>query len=163
MKPDPTPPILDADNAAFLESGLSISVASRDAGHTASVAKAVACRVSGDRRRITVFVPAAPAAQVLADIRACGAIAVCFSEPMTHRTLQLKGVDAREVPVAPEDAPLIRAQAGGVVAQLHALGYAATLGRAVFPPTAEGVIAIAFAPTAGFAQTPGPQAGKRLA
>ncbi len=163
MNPDPAPPILDADNAAFLQSGLSISVASRDAGHTASVAKAVACRVSADRRRLTVFMPAAAAAQVVADIRACGAIAVCFSEPMTHRTLQLKGVDAHAVPVAAEDAPLIRAQAEGVVGQLDALGYSATLARAVFPPTAEGVIAIAFTPTAGFAQTPGPQAGKRLA
>jgi hypothetical protein len=163
MMPDPDPPILDPDNAAFLQSGLSISVASRDAGHRASVAKAVACRVSADRRRITVFVPAAPAARVVADIRACGAIAVCFSEPKTHRTLQLKGTDAREAPVAAEDEALIVAQAEGVVAQLDELGYPATLGRAVFPPTAQGVVAITFTPTAGFAQTPGPQAGKRLA
>ena len=160
---DPTPPILDPDNAAFLQSGLSISVASRDASHTASVAKAVACRVSGDRRRITVFVPAAPAAQVVASIRTSGAIAVCFSEPRTHRTLQLKGTDAREVPVAAADEPLIVAQAEGVVGQLAELGYPAALGRAIFPPTAQGVVALTFTPTAGFAQTPGPQAGRPLA
>jgi hypothetical protein len=163
MTPDPAPPILDPDNAAFLQSGLSISVASRDADHVASVAKAVACRVSDDRRRITVFLPGAPASRLVADIRACGAIAVCFSEPKTHRTLQLKGTDAREVPIAAADEALIVAQAAGVVAQLDELGYSATLGRVVFPPTAEGVVAIAFTPTAGFAQTPGPQAGRRLA
>jgi hypothetical protein len=163
MKTDSGPPILDEDNAAFLQSGLSISVASRNADHIASVAKAVACRVSADRRGVTVFVPGAPAARLIADVRACGAVAVCFSEPKTHRTLQLKGTDARVVPVAPADASLIAAQAEGVVAQLTAAGYPAQLGRAVFPPTVEGVVAITFTPAAGFAQTPGPHAGKRLA
>jgi hypothetical protein len=162
MPSDPSPPVLDENNAAFLQSGLSISVGSRDAGHIASIARAVACRVSPDRRRVTVFIPERPAEKVLADIRDCGAIAACFSEPKTHRTIQLKGVDAKVAPLEEGDAALVARQAEGLVAEMKRLGYAEALMRAIFSARAEGLAAIVFTPSAGFAQTPGPRAGSKL-
>ena len=91
--------ILDAELAAFLESGVSIHAASRDAGCVAHLSRAIGCRVDADRRRVTLFLLASQSGAILADFRANGAIAAVFSLPTSHRTVQLKGRDAALAPL----------------------------------------------------------------
>lgn len=62
---DPSP--LDAANAEFIRRGVMVSVASRDANHTPSVARAFGCRVAPDRRRVTVFLAASQPEALLRD------------------------------------------------------------------------------------------------
>jgi hypothetical protein len=86
---------LDADHAAFIQGAVSVVVSSRNSQHVPDVVRGCGCRVTRDRRRVTVLVEAARAGSVLDDIAANGLIAVVFSQPSTHRTIQLKGSDAR--------------------------------------------------------------------
>ncbi|MCX8113452.1 MAG: hypothetical protein N3D71_00050 [Burkholderiaceae bacterium] len=154
--------LLDEDNAAFIQSGLSISIASRDANNMPSVAKALACRVSPDRRRVTVYASTTKAAQVLRDIETSGVLAAIFTRPSTHRALQLKGRDPVIEPIRPEEAAHVDTDVGGFVADIVSIGYTEDEGRAYVGYRQGDTVAIRFTPTAGVVQTPGPRAGARL-
>lgn len=71
-----------------------MSIATRDAQRMPAVSQAVGCLVSGDRRRVTVLIDAAQSAGVAADIAAGSPVAVVFSLPATHCTVQIKGEGA---------------------------------------------------------------------
>lgn len=154
--------LLDEENAAFIQSGLSISIASRDANNIPSVAKALACRVSPDRRRVTVYVSTTKAAPVLRDIATSGVLAAIFTRPSTHRALQLKGGDPLIEPIRADEAVHIEADVEGFVANIVSIGYTKEEGHAYVGYGQGETIAVRFTPTAGFVQTPGPKAGARL-
>lgn len=158
----PEPPLLDEAQAAFIAGRVSINVASCSAGLAPSVARANGCRVSPDRRRVTVFVPAARAAALLGDLGAGGAIAAVFSLPSTHETLQLKGGRAEIAPAEDGDGALMRRWAEAFARELGDLGYPAGFARGLTSGAQEACVAISFEPTAAFVQTPGPNAGRRL-
>ena len=155
-------PLLDADPAAFIQSGVSIVVASRDAANMPRVARALGCRVSEDRRRVTVYLAAFQAAPLLAAIRAEGAIAVAFNLPSTHRAFQLKGADAAVVPLDRSDVERARRYVDAFSADIGLLGYAEVYGRALLWFDPAELTGVAFTPAAAFEQTPGPRAGVRL-
>jgi hypothetical protein len=156
------PPLLDEDHAAFVRGGVSIIAASSDAAGVPSVERAIGCKLSADRRRVTVFVAAASAQVLLADIRRSGRIAVAFSHPPTHRALQLKGTDAAIVRVLPADHRVVAAYRAAFTAAIVSIGHAPGLAQAALACPPDEVIAVAFAPTAAFVQTPGPRAGAPL-
>lgn len=154
--------ILSDEQVRFIESGVSISAASRDVRRVPSVSKAVGCRVAADRRQVTVLVDATQAGQLLQDVAACGALAVVFSLPSSHRTLQLKGRDARLVPLAAGDAELAARHREAFAEDLLPLGYALPFARATHDFQAERLQALCFTLSDLFEQTPGPNAGMRL-
>jgi hypothetical protein len=155
-------PLLDAATAAFIEGGVSINVSSRDANKTPSMARAVGCRVSTDRKSLTVLVPRSRAAELLDSIAFCHQIAVVFSEPSTHRTIQLKGTDASIVPVETSDARLNERFADAFVAEVCPLGFEEELVRSLVSCAVEDLTAVKFSPSLAFHQTPGPRAGEPL-
>ncbi|MCC6609449.1 MAG: hypothetical protein IT515_07215 [Burkholderiales bacterium] len=159
---DAAPTVLDGAHAAFIQGGVSVIVASRDAHNTPTLVRALACRVSPDRRRVTVFLSASQAAALVAALRAIGAIAVVFSQPSTHRTIQLKGRDAAFTPLAPDDRERMTEQIALLVAELTALGHPEGMVRAFLDFAPDDVVAVAFTPAEAYAQTPGPGAGERL-
>ena len=112
---------------------------------------------------VSVFVVARQAERVLADVRATGLAAVVFSEPCTHRTVQVKGENAVAGPLEEGDWPVIGAYPDLAVAELAPLGYPEGWIRKVFECTPAQMVAVRFAPGSAFAQTPGPNAGRRLA
>lgn len=150
---------LDSEHAEFITAGVSIIVAGRDAQNETTVARAVGCRVTGDRRRVTVFLPAGQSGALLADVRANGCVAVVFSEPTTHRAIQLKGADAAVVPLAADDPHLLAAYRTRLAARVAPLGFSEAFVRAVLSVVPGDVVAIAFTPSGAFSQTPGPKAG----
>jgi hypothetical protein len=157
-----TPPLLDPAHAAFIQSGVSIVAASRDRENNPMLARAIACRVSPDRQRVTVFLSRRQAGLLLADVGANRVLAVVFSQPSTHRTIQLKSVDAAEVPLAAGDVERMAEHARLVADDLKRLGHGDELLSAYFSYAIEDVVAVAFTPSAAFTQTPGPGAGARL-
>lgn len=157
------PAILDAANARFICSGVSINAASGRAGALPSLARAVGCRISADHRRITLLLASTPAAALLDDIRRSGAIAVVFTQPSTHRTVQLKGVDARIVPPEAGDDALTRSYTEAFVIELAPLGHPAEVVRSLLAFAADDIVALEFTPSSAFSQTPGPSAGEPLA
>jgi hypothetical protein len=160
MEPDP---LIDEELAAFLQSGVSVHAASRDAGNVPDMVRCLACRVAADRRRVTVFLLASQCGAMLGDFAANGAIAFVASQPSTHRTVQLKATDAVVGTPQPGDEELVARQHAGFEADLVKLGYAPALPRTLVANDWPDVVAVTFTPTAAFVQTPGPGAGAPLA
>lgn len=159
----PGTPLLCESHAAFIQHGVSILVASRAAGNAPVVARASGCRVSADRCQVTVFLAADSSAAVLTDLEETGAIAVVFSRPSTHKTIQLKGSDARLGPLAAGDEILIQAYRESFVEDLLDIDWSRDFGRTLIPATDHRAVAVTFTPNAAFDQTPGPKAGRALA
>jgi hypothetical protein len=154
-------PILDTELAHFLQSGVAMHAASVS-GRTPQVTRAAGCRVSPDLRSVTIFVVTSHSEALLADLRAHGSIAVVFTRPKSHRTVQLKGTDARVLALAPGDAELAWRQVDVFNAELAALRFAPELGRTLLGGGESPLAAVTFTPTSAFVQTPGPAAGTAL-
>ena len=153
---------LDEHNAAFIAGTVTLAVASRDATMMPSLFKAVACRVGADRRRVTVYLDQQLAADVVRDLRAGHPVAAVFSEPATHRTLQVKAPRAEVSSVTPADREYARQHLEATVSHVVALGYDEAGIRCYFAHQPEQLVTVSFMPTAAFEQTPGPGAGRPL-
>jgi hypothetical protein len=152
----------DREHADLIAGGVSIIVAGCDAANETTVSRAVGCRMSEDGRRVTVFLSAVQSGALLADVRANGRVAVVFSEPTTHRAIQLKGTDAAIVPLTADDPHLLAAYRSRLAARVAPLGFSEVFVRTLLNVVPGDVVAIAFTPTAAFSQTPGPKAGSVL-
>jgi len=155
------PDWFDADRAAFMQSGVSMSIGSRDSGLRSSVSRALGCRVLPDGE-VRVYVDASISCDLLRDVADCGMVAVVYSDIVSHRTLQVKASGARVQALDGDDqqaADAYMRRFGGVVAEL---GYPEAVPRALLGAEPDARMAIVFRPREGFEQTPGPQAGQRL-
>jgi len=159
------PPLsgLGSEDAALICGGVGMSIATCRAQALPNLVRAAGCRLSPDRRAITVMVAATPGAAVLDDIRRTGAVAVVFSQPSTHRTVQLKGTDARIVPLEAGDADLVERYVAAFAAQLESFGFSERFAHALVAQPLEDLVAVQFTIRAAFSQTPGPHAGEPLA
>ncbi len=155
-------PLLSESVAAFIQTGLSITVASRDERLVPSIAKGVGCRVAPDRRSVTVLLFAEAAEAVCRDIARSGLVAVVFTRPSTHETVQLKGRDARSVPVTAIDLAQSRRNIDLLAEDLRALGWDAHFVDTLFWRDPSDLLAICFTPSGAFGQTPGANAGAAL-
>lgn len=159
---DTAAPALPAEVAAFIQSGLSLTVAGRDDRLVPSLAKGVGCRVSADGRQVTVLVFADAAEAVARDIACNRLVAVVVSQPSTHRTVQIKGRDAQSVPATPADVALVRRHLALFAGELASLGWDQAFVNAMLWHDPSQLLAIRFTPEFAYAQTPGPQAGQAM-
>jgi hypothetical protein len=156
--------LLDEAAAAFLyRPGISITAASRDAKDVSRIGRALGCRVSRDRANVTVFIPSLQYRAFFDALAASRTIAVVFSLPSTHRTMQLKGRDPAVGLLAHGDAEIVARHIDDFVDELGRLGYSRDMVRAYHWCDPEEIRAITFTPSAAFEQTPGPGAGAPLA
>jgi len=161
VQPDPPSPI-GPEQAALIAGRVSIMVGSRDAALRPHLLRAVGCRLSDDRRQVTLLVPQGSNGEVLDDLRDNGRIAVVFSEPSTHRTVQVKGRDARVHPCGPDDATLADGYRERFTAELGGIGHRADVAHAILS-RGGAMMAVTFTITEAFEQTPGASAGQPLA
>jgi hypothetical protein len=157
-----SPSLLDAALADFIRGGVSVVIASCNARLEPDVVRGCGCRVSRDLRRVTVLFDRSRSGRVLEDLASNGRIAVVYTQPSTHRTIQLKGTDASMVRPVPADRLLARDHLGMWIEELHQLGYTREYAAAVWGPLPESLAAITFTPSSAFQQTPGPAAGRPL-
>ncbi len=153
---------LSADAAAFARGSVSIVAASCGPDGALDVSRAVGCRVSADRARVSVVLSASQSVTLIEHIRLTGRVAVVVTEPSTHRALQLKGEDAVVEPRTEGDARLVAAYREAMVAELARIGFGGAFARTLFAAEAEDLVVVAFTPSAVFDQTPGPRAGKAV-
>lgn len=160
----PTEPehLFDAEHAAFMQSGVSVSVASCSTGNLPHVVRALGCRVAPDRRIVRILVSRTQSVEVLADIGKNAAIAVVYSEPPTLRTVQLKGRDAIVETATEDDVQAVIAYRHAFVKTLDPLGYDEVMVRTALACSRPDIVALRFTPCAAFSQTPGPHAGEAL-
>lgn len=151
--------MIPADLVAFLESGISVLVGTRDARLVPEATRAVGARVEGGRAELTVLLPAATSAAALANLRDNGRIAVCFSRAFDHRAVQVKGraVEVRDAEAS--DRALVERYRAALADEWGRVGVPprATLRLAHWP-----CVAVRLRVEGIFLQTPGPGAGAPL-
>lgn len=151
--------MITAELASFLESGVSVQVGTRDARLVPEAVRGMGVRVGPGGTSLTVFLPAATAERTVANLRDNGRIAVCFSRPEDHRTIQVKG---RTVAVRDADAaerPLVDRYRAGLTKSLLFVGVPLQVSlRAAHWPCRAVDIRVEQV----FEQTPGPGAGAPL-
>jgi len=154
--------LLDPDRIAMVAKGVSAIVASRDATMRPSIMRAVGSHISADGSEVTVYLRHSQSGQLLQDIATTGEIAVVFSEPSTHRTLQLKARQATQRPAHGDDLPVLQAYLQSMVHEVGQVGYGPVYVAAMLVAPLEDVVAVTFTPVTAFDQTPGPRAGAEL-
>lgn len=156
--------ILADDLVTFLESGVSITLASCSSALIPSVARARGCRViRDDKPKLRILVPATEAAQLLDDVRSTRAVSATFSHIGSHKTLQFKSRNASVDLLNPDDSRTIDLYERNFGESIFGIGFSRTVIRGFFAIAAEDFLAIEFAPEDLFQQTPGPNAGSRIA
>ncbi|MBI5278223.1 MAG: hypothetical protein HY854_17375 [Burkholderiales bacterium] len=150
---------LPDDFVALVAKGISVIVASRDAGLRPSVMRAVGCKLGPAEGEVTVYLSRPQSRQLLLDLAAGGGIAVVFSHPRTHRTFQLKSRRVSLRNAGPEDEPELERYALSMEDEISAVGFTRELARAMLVHGADEVVAVSFRPELAFDQTPGPRAG----
>lgn len=153
-------PELTEDLVDFVESGVSILIATRDADRIPDALRGVGARVHDDRRHFTVLLPEATGARAVENLRDNGAIAVTFSRPTDHQGVQLKGQMVAIRPSGDVERMITERYRAAFFEQLYVVGVPRTTSRrlAYWPSVAVDVRVDAV-----FRQTPGPGAGQRLA
>lgn len=154
--------MLPADLVAMMSRGVSVLVASRDAQLRPSVMRAVGSRVGDGGRDITVYLARRQSRQLLQDIAANGHLAAVFSEPFSHRAVQVKASRAEIRPATEADAPVLAAYLASMEREIERVGFAPPLTRAMLAHQLHDVVAVRFTPEQAFDQTPGPRAGAAL-
>jgi hypothetical protein len=157
-----TPPgrVVTPEIAAFCTSGVSIVIGTLGPDRRAVTGRALACVTDGLGIRLLFDTDGNDA--LMAAMAASAPIAATFSEPLTHRSLQLKAARGESVPPAPGDLEEMARQSRHFTAILETIGYSHAFAAAYCRLDPAQVRACAFVPTAAFEQTPGPAAGRAL-
>jgi hypothetical protein len=143
----------------FLQSGVSILVATRDASFRPQCLRAMGAIVDHARSTFTLYLPEAVAGATLENLRENGQIAVTFSRPIDHRSVQLKGTCGAVRPSEEHDRAVQERYRAAFVEQLHAVGLPRTVSSRIrYKPS----IAVEVTVAELYEQTPGPGAGRRL-
>lgn len=154
---------LTAGQAAFIQGAVSIVAATSGANAVNHISKVYGCRVSADGRSITIILSALQAGALLADLRANRRLAVAFCRPTTDQTLQIKALDAQVVALARDDYCALAEHTDKLVAEIGSIGFPEAIVRPLFGCSPSDAVAVNFSPSAVFDQTPGPNAGARVA
>jgi hypothetical protein len=155
-------PLLDEALLDFVQHHVAINVAARDASNLPTLTRALGCRVSPDRRRITLFISVPRSETLLRCLRDNGAIAAVFSRPSTHQTIQVKGGDAMIVALEKGDREIMAAYGDSFIEDIRQIGYRDPFASAMVAAQREEAVGVAFTPREAFVQTPGPTAGQPL-
>lgn len=142
--------------------GVSVIVSSCSLDFTPSVMRAVGCEVSAQGDLITVFLNRPQSSQLLHDVASTGRVAVVFSEPFSHRTVQIKSDRARLREARPDDKPALTRYLQAMQRELGRVGFGPEFAAAMLSHRFEDLTAIEFMPSQAFDQTPGPRAGEPL-
>jgi hypothetical protein len=156
------PLVLTSDLVNFCQSGQSIVVASCEADGSPVGGKAFAFRIDSRTQTARLTVPRAANAPLLNAIEQGKGIAVTFSQPTTHKSIQLKAPSARIVSVKPEDKRDAADQRAGFARELLAVGYPEAYVQMFCAHDPRDLAVLTFTPTEAFLQTPGPNAGSAI-
>jgi len=156
--------LLDADLAGFIQGGVAIALASANAQRVPSIGRALGCRVDALGRSVELFLIASKSPTLLDDLRTGHAVAVTFTKPSSHRTLQIKAHSARLLPARVEDRAVVSRYLREFTADVGAAmgGSREALVFAALGQADEINVRVVLEPAAIYEQTPGPRAGQWL-
>jgi hypothetical protein len=154
--------VLTPELAAFCQRGTGIALASCDRAGRPVIGRGLACRI-GASGTVRILLRESTNVMLLQALDAGAGVAATFSQPTTHRSIQLKSPDAQRVAIAPQDGPAAHRQTAAFRDELETVGYASELVNIYTAYAPHELVAIEFQPAAAFVQTPGPSAGSALA
>lgn len=147
----------------MMDGGVSVIASSCRHDLTPSVMRAVGSRVAAQGRHFTVYVCRSQSAQLLGDVARSGRLAVVFSQPSTHKTVQLKTRGARLREAREDDVPTLQRYLRAMERELTLIGFGPVYARAMLAYRLDDLVAIEFEPEQAFDQTPGAKAGQPIA
>ena len=152
--------MIDTELAAFLQEGIGIQLATRNAALEPNGVRVVAARVEKDGTHVVAYVPDISARHVLPDLESNGQAALVFARPPDERACQVKGMFAGARSSTDDERAVVEAQWDRWLDRLVTIG----LPREAFEHWVTWpCVAIRVRVNAIFNQTPGPGAGARLA
>lgn len=114
---------------------------------------------SANRQRIELLFNRSQSQQLLLDLTGSQALAAVFSEPASHRTLQIKGSEIHPGVVDDAKLSLVKTAGERFANALLELGYNKAFTLSLLSCRPAELVAVSFLPQALFEQSPGPAAG----
>ena len=145
----------------FCQSGTSVVIASCDTDGHPVVGRGLAVRMDGTGQ-VRVMLRQSSNTALFQAVRDGGGLAVTFTRPSTHRSIQLKAACAHIGARTAADEEVARAQTASLVADLVVCGYDEALCRTYCAFEPQDLAALEFVAGRVFEQTPGPGAGCAL-
>jgi hypothetical protein len=156
MTPSPEPHKLQR----FVEGGISVIVGTVDADKIPTCCRGIALATKNNFETVTVYVPAATGQEMIANVATTRRVAISASEPLSHGSIQIKGV-SRSVKLAPpSDEAFVRERLHQFADVLAEIGQPRRVTHRIAHWPA---FAIEVSVEEVFDQTPGPKAGSPLA
>ena len=153
--------VLTPELADFCRSGVSIVLASCDRAGRPVVGRGLACRIDDEGRMRVVL--RRPSNHALLDALAGGGrFAATFTQPTTHRSIQIKAQGATVAEPGVADGPAAGAQTLAFRRELVDIGYPDIFAAPYVAFEPHELVALDFLPEQAFVQTPGPSAGSAL-
>jgi len=156
-----SPVAIDAALKAFIESGVSVVVGTRDEGLVPEIVRAWGPHVNRDRS-VRMCVPEATSIRTRTNLVGNGRIAVAFSLPSNYETVQFKGRHLRTTTPSVEDLLRVDRHRESFAGVNESIGVPRARVEAFWRRELEGsplFVTIHFVVHAIFNQTPGPAAG----
>ena len=151
--------VIDDELRAFLEADVSALVATRNRSMVPDSVRAWGPKVAGDGRSVELFVDRPASTVTVANLRDNGRVAVCLSNIVTNRSVQLKGRCVELGDPQAEDWQWLDRHRQAFTETCSMLGFPADVVRNMWSTQ---VVKIRFIPEDMYDQTPGPGAGKAL-
>ncbi len=145
----------------FIQSGVSVIVGVVGPDGRAQAGRALATRVVPGGA-IRLMYPTDGNAAITTAAQTGGPIAVTFSAPLSHRTIQLKSGSSRAEALEPEDRISVERQIDAFAAVLRAIGFPPPFVKSFCDNRSKHIGVLSLVPQAAFEQTPGPGAGREL-
>jgi len=153
--------VLTPELVEFCQSGLSVVLGVSTVSGQPIVGLGLACRIAPDGR-MRIFLREPANVPLLAALAGGSGIALTFSEPRTHRSIQVKADRARRVEIEPDDLALVAGQVAIFERELVFINYTPRFAACYCAYRDEEVVALELSPRQAFVQTPGPGAGEQL-
>jgi hypothetical protein len=155
-----TPPKEPHKLQRYVEGGISVIVGTVDAERIPTCCRGIALTTKDNFETVTVYVPAATAQETIANVATTRRVAISASEPLSHGSVQIKGVSRGVKLAPPADEELVRTRLHQFADVLDEIGQPRRVTHRIAHWPA---FAIEVSVEEVFDQTPGPTAGTPLA
>ena len=153
--------VLTRELADFCTSGVSIVLASSEGVGRPVVGRGLACRIDDDGR-MRIVLRRSSNRTLLQALEGGGRIAATFTQPTTHRSIQVKARGAAVAEPGIADGPAAVSQTLAFRRELVDVGYPDMFAAPYVAFEPHELVALDFLPEQAFVQTPGPSAGSPL-
>ena len=144
----------------WADGGVSVIVGTVDADGFPTCCRAIAIASKDGFDTVTVYVPAATAQETVANVATTRRVAISCTRPLTHESIQIKGLTRGVRLAQPSDEPYVRERLSQFADVLDTIGLPRRVGTSVAHWPA---FAIDVSVEQVFDQTPGPKAGNVIA